>query len=159
MMEWVKRWVRLLSQTPPQVTALLLACCVEDWDLALLLLSRGADPNKGARHSSGDLFTPLYYAASYGFTEVCRRLLANGARLDLGGSTCLLFCHHHQYLSYHYRHCWYHLQDCHWWHILLSSKVWIKSKDKIPLFLFTQNHHTQFQELIMGTSRLHQKVV
>ena len=34
----------------PQVTALFLACRFEAWDLALLLLNNGADPNKGARY-------------------------------------------------------------------------------------------------------------
>ena len=94
-----KRWVRLPSQTPPQATPLFLACFCEAWDSALLLLSRGADPNKARRGSNGDVLTPLFWAAYNGSTVVCRRLLESGARLDLGESTCLLFCRHHHWSS------------------------------------------------------------
>ena len=43
----------------------------------------GADPNKAMRESNGEVVTPLYLAAGFGSTEVCRRLLASGARLDI----------------------------------------------------------------------------
>ena len=79
-----KRWGRLPSQTPPQVTPLYLACWFQVWDSALLLLSRGADPNKAAKNYR-DVFTPLNWAAWFNSTAVCRSLLARGARLDLGG--------------------------------------------------------------------------
>ena len=90
-----KRWGSRPSQTPPQVTPLWLACCFEAWDSALLLLSRGADPNKGARNRSGNVETPLcrtvpqfplsWTTISNWVIAVCRSLLARGARLDLGG--------------------------------------------------------------------------
>ena len=85
------------SQTPPQVTPLFLACGFQAWNAALLLLSRGADPNKAGRYSNGNVETPLYWAACSNSTAVCRSLLANGARLDKGGNTCFFICHrHHQ---------------------------------------------------------------
>ena len=59
-----------------------LACYSQAWDSALLLLSRGADPNKAAIRSNGEMATPLVYAAWHCSTEVCRRLLASGARQD-----------------------------------------------------------------------------
>ena len=93
-----KRWDKLPSQTPPQVTPLWFACWCKAWDSAILLLSRGADPNK-AKWSGGYVLTPLYFAAMHGSTDVCRRLLESGARLDLGESTCLLFCRHHHWSS------------------------------------------------------------
>ena len=52
---------------------------------ALMLLRRGADPNNGVRLGSEEVWTPLWWAARYGSTEVCRSLLASGARLDVGG--------------------------------------------------------------------------
>ena len=67
------------------MTLLYLACAFQAWDLALLLLSKGADPNKAAGRSYGSVYTPLYWAARYGSTEVCRSLLASGARQDIGG--------------------------------------------------------------------------
>ena len=66
----------------PQVTPLFLACRLRAWDSALLLLSRGADPNKTAR-SKGEVLSPLLFAAGFGSKKVCRRLLAAGARQDL----------------------------------------------------------------------------
>ena len=109
----------LPSQIPPQVTPLWLACYFTAEESALLLLNRGADPNKGARRSNGFVHTPLYWAAFYNLTAVCKSLLARGARLDLGGRHLLLFCHH--------RH--HHLMitllissaNWQWWHILVSS--------------------------------------
>ena len=70
-----------------QVTPLMVACYAGNSKAAALLLSKGADPNKAARHSSGNVRTPLCYAALYGSTEVCRSLLASGARqdIDIGG--------------------------------------------------------------------------
>ena len=38
----------------PQVTPLLLACMSKAWDIALLLLSKGADPNKAASDEDGN---------------------------------------------------------------------------------------------------------
>ena len=70
-----------------------LAC----WDgrdkAALLLLSKGADPNKAARYvkDDEDVITPLFMAAERGNTEVVRSLLASGARQDIdtgGGELC-----------------------------------------------------------------------
>ena len=61
-----------------------LACYLEAWDAALLLLSRGADPNKATRTRDGDLVSPLYAAAWAGITAVCRNLLSSGARQDIG---------------------------------------------------------------------------
>ena len=70
-------------QTPPhpsaQVTPLSLACYSKAWDSALLLLSKGADPNKAARTSNGDTYTPLIVAISQGTTDICRSLLESGA--------------------------------------------------------------------------------
>ena len=68
----------------PQVTPLYLACVFQFWDSALLLLSKGADPNKAARRSDGYVETPLSYAACFGSTEVCRHLLRNGANQYIG---------------------------------------------------------------------------
>ena len=88
----------LWSTTPPpspQVTPLFLAC---RWNVdlkskqcnapiseaALLLLSKGADPNKvaiGGRKVGA--VTPLYGAVSIGSIEVVRSLLERGARQDL----------------------------------------------------------------------------
>ena len=94
-----KKEVRQLlpSQIPPQVTPLWLACYFFAEESALLLLNRGADPNKGARRSDGSVLTPLFWAAFHNLTAVCKSLLARGARLDLGGRHLLLFCHqrHH----------------------------------------------------------------
>ena len=61
-----------------------LACYLEAWESALLLLSRGADPNKATRGSDGTVLTPLYAAAWSGTTAVCRSLLSSGARQDIG---------------------------------------------------------------------------
>ena len=61
----------------------MLACRLEAWNSALLLLSKGADPNKAARHWDGYVRTPLWDAARFGSTEVCRSLLGSGARQDI----------------------------------------------------------------------------
>ena len=108
----------LPSQIPPQVTPLWLACHCQGEESVLLLLNRGADPNKGAGWSDGSVQTPLWLAAFYNLTAVCKSLLARGARLDLGGRHLLLFCHHHHH----------HLMiillissaNWQWWHILVS---------------------------------------
>ena len=79
---------------PPQVTPLWLACWIgsetDNWDVALWLLSKGANPNKAAKLVSKDgvsqfnqVQTPLYWAVDGNSTEVVRSLLANGARQDL----------------------------------------------------------------------------
>ena len=137
MMELTKRWesrpsqtppqsltknrTKLLkivkAETPPQATALWLACRLKAWDSALLLLSRGADPNKGARDSNGYVLTgPLQWAAFRNSTArdaVIRSLLASGARLDKGEQhlilcfslassdtiAVLLFAHYNHHLS------------------------------------------------------------
>ena len=92
------------SAPSTQVTPLFLACASRSWDSALLLLSKGADPNKVARDRYEDedededrrLRTPLFYAAWFGNTKVCKCLLAKGARKDLdGGGEVLLIQHQH----------------------------------------------------------------
>ena len=60
-----------------------LACELGADKAALLLLSKGADPNKAAKDVDGYVTTPLYVAAESGSTEVVRSLLASGARQDL----------------------------------------------------------------------------
>ena len=52
-------------------------------EAALLLLSKGADPNKAAKDDDGNVETPLYGATYHGSTEVVRSLLERGARQDL----------------------------------------------------------------------------
>ena len=64
------------------MTPLYLACLFCAEKLALLLLSRGANPNKLARGESGAT-SPLCLAVLHGWTEVVRILLASGARTDL----------------------------------------------------------------------------
>ena len=51
-----------------------------------LLISKGADPNKAAIDEDGNVFTPLYYAAWLGDTEVVtvRSLLESGADPNKG---------------------------------------------------------------------------
>ena len=64
-----------------------MACWFYHSEAALLLLSKGADPNKAAKMKENDgnvtVVTPLYYAIIHGSTEVVRSLLASGARQDL----------------------------------------------------------------------------
>ena len=67
----------------PQATPLFAACMNQAWDLALLLLSKGADPNKAATDKDGESQTPLYHAAKFGSIAVCKALLANRASQDL----------------------------------------------------------------------------
>ena len=50
---------------------------------ALLLLSKGADPNKAAKENDGHVYTPLYEAVSFGSIETVKTLLERGARQDL----------------------------------------------------------------------------
>ena len=91
------------SQTPPQVTPLLLACECRVFESALLLLSRGADPNKAGRWINKVVRTPLYYAFWCNSTAMCRSLLANGARWQQarpGGNTCFFFCHRHHQMQW-----------------------------------------------------------
>ena len=72
---------------PPQVTPLFIACKEDHSEAALLLLSKGADPNKAAKDDDGDVITPLYMAVEIAIetesTEVVKSLLASGARQDL----------------------------------------------------------------------------
>ena len=60
-----KRWVSLPAPSPPQATPLWIACHFESWESALLLLSRGADPNRPAIYSVTGSFSlsPLHCAA------------------------------------------------------------------------------------------------
>ena len=74
-------WSRLFS-IHPQATPLFLACMCKAWDSALLLLSKGADPNKAARDKDGDVRTPLLCAISEGSIDICKRLLESGASQD-----------------------------------------------------------------------------
>ena len=60
-----------------------LACELGADKAALLLLGKGADPNKAAREGDVHVITPLYLAAKTGSTKVVRSLLASGARQDL----------------------------------------------------------------------------
>ena len=67
-----------------QVTPLLAACMDRAWDLALLLLSKGADPNTAALDEDGNIkYTPLFLSAVFGSIDVCKSLLASGAREEL----------------------------------------------------------------------------
>ena len=69
----------------PQATPLWLACNSESWESALLLLSKGADPNLPAIWSGdGSVTTPLFWAADEGSLETVRELLKRGARQDSG---------------------------------------------------------------------------
>ena len=67
-----------------QVTPLLYACSIQAWDIALLLLSKGADTNKAATYEAGNEYTPLIFAIKYGSIDICRSLLESGARQDSG---------------------------------------------------------------------------
>merc|ERR1712004_581770 len=71
-----------------EATPLYLACSLGSWESALLLLSRGADPNRPAINSIGYLYSPLYEAAhrGCGSLEIAQELLKNGARQDIGKS-------------------------------------------------------------------------
>ena len=55
-----------------------------DSKAALLLLSRGADPNKAAKDEYGTVSTPLNQAAYHGFTEVVKSLLEGMADPNKG---------------------------------------------------------------------------
>ena len=79
-----------LITTSPQVTPLCLACMSEAWDSALLLLDRGADPNKAISSREG-VISPLYFAARAGNLELCRSLIASGARQDIGREYLVYF--------------------------------------------------------------------
>ena len=70
------------------MTPLYLACESNFTNSALLLLSQGADPNIVPRRNDGSVVSsPLYMAAYYNNTAVCRSLLASGAKQDAPGST------------------------------------------------------------------------
>ena len=86
----------ILAAPPPQATPLFLSSVMENDQAALLLLNKGADPNKPAQQTFTDLdkdetvmyFTPLYELADRNREDslsiaVVRSLLARGARQDL----------------------------------------------------------------------------
>ena len=80
----IQRGESAVPPPPPQATPLYLACRFNHSEAALLLLSKGADPNKvaiGGRKVG--VVTPLYGAVSIGSIEVVRSLLERGARQDL----------------------------------------------------------------------------
>ena len=54
------------------------------WDLALLLLDRGATPALCARWSGGGQFSPLYHAAVHRGAEVVEALVRAGATTGQG---------------------------------------------------------------------------
>ena len=78
-----KRWVSC-PLYPLQATPLFLACYVGNSEAALLLLSKGADPNKAAKDDYGDVTTPLFVAAQEGYSEVVRSLLESKADPNKG---------------------------------------------------------------------------
>ena len=49
------------------------------WDSALLLLSKGADPNKAASDGDGNVFTPLFVACELKAWDIALQLLNKGA--------------------------------------------------------------------------------
>ena len=74
-------------------TPLWIACWFESWESAVLLLSRGADPNRPAiDRRNGSLTTPLWLAADLGSLETVKELLRHGARLDRGGQNFVFKC-------------------------------------------------------------------
>ena len=79
--------------SPPQATPLWIACHFESWESAVLLLSKGADPNLPVICStSGSLTTPIWLAAWRGSLETVQELLKHGARLDRGGQNFVFKC-------------------------------------------------------------------
>ena len=79
------------SPLPPgQATPLYLACLYQHWDLADLLLQRGADPNIAATETGGlggtRQMSPLYLAAGQGQLDTVSSLIAAGATNSLGKS-------------------------------------------------------------------------
>ena len=88
---------RSLLFSPPQVTPLWIACWFESWELAVLLLSRGADPNRPAIYSKDGsdhaihAITPLQLFP-VGSLETVKELLKQGARLDRGGQNFVFKC-------------------------------------------------------------------
>ena len=90
---------------PPQVTPLFVACNVGNPKVgadkaALLLLSKGADPNKAAKQTRQGVtrqVTPLSQAVWRGSTEVVRSLLVSGAKQDLDTGGGELIIHHYYY--------------------------------------------------------------
>ena len=83
---------RSLLFSPPQVTPLWIACWFESWESAVLLLSRGADPNLPSISSKYALTTPIWLAAWRGSLETVKELLRHGARLDRGGQNFVFKC-------------------------------------------------------------------
>ena len=67
-----------------------------------MLLSKGANPNIAARRSDGTVITALGCAAVSGSTELCKKLLEHGARVDIGGEN--ICCNDHQYRRHNYQH-------------------------------------------------------
>ena len=86
---WTEVRECLPARLPPaQVTALHLACLYGQREVVDILLDMGADPNRLATvtHVGGRPWqvSPLCEAASMGHPDICRVLLAHGARLDVG---------------------------------------------------------------------------
>ena len=90
---------------PPQVTPLFVACNVGNPKVgadkaALLLLSKGADPNKAAKQTRQGVtrqVTPLSQAVWRGSTKVVKSLLVSGAKQDLDTGRGELIIHHYYY--------------------------------------------------------------
>jgi RNA polymerase sigma factor (sigma-70 family) len=86
--------VNLVSRHPIETTALVAALFGRRIDAAKLLIERGADVTlrRGGRSFPRAGWTPLHYAAAYGFLDIASMLLGRGASLterDASGATPL----------------------------------------------------------------------